>query len=106
MDGSGYPRGLSGNRISRHGQILAIAVLAAKAFDSDNPHVPWKKLDVMLKLNSKQYGQGLIGHLNILHDETPERLANSNKAEMLVEQVKLIGKLFEGELPPINWTLK
>ncbi len=95
MDGSGYPRGLRGEKISRYGQILGVAVLAAKAFDSDNPHVPWKNLEVMLKLNSKQYGPGLIGHLNILQDETGNSLAKEDKTGQLVEQVRLIAKLFE-----------
>lgn len=95
MDGSGYPRGLHGEKISRYGQILGVAVLAAKAFDSDNPHVPWKNLEVMLKLNSKQYGQGLIGHLNILQDEMGNTLAKENKIGQLVEQVRLVAKLFE-----------
>jgi len=40
MDGSGYPRGLHGDNISRYGQILAVAELAAKAFDSDHPGFP------------------------------------------------------------------
>lgn len=94
-DGSGYPRGLHGEKISRLGQILGVAVLAAKAFDSDNPHVPWKNLDVMLKLNSKKFGQGLIGHLKILHDETPDTQTHGIDAERLVEQVRLVAKLFE-----------
>jgi HD-GYP domain-containing protein (c-di-GMP phosphodiesterase class II) len=95
MDGSGYPRGLPGTKISRHGQILGIAVLAAKAFDAGNPHVPWKKLDVMLKLNAKKYGAGLIGYLNILHDETDETETDTNMTGQLVAQVRLIAKLFE-----------
>ena len=37
MDGSGYPRGLRGEKISRYGQILAVAELAAKVFDADHP---------------------------------------------------------------------
>jgi hypothetical protein len=95
MDGSGYPRGLHGQNISRYGQILGVTVLAAKAFDSDNPHIPWKNLDVMLKLNAKQFGKGLIGHLKILHDETSEASADGIDAERLVEHVKLIAKLFD-----------
>lgn len=95
MDGSGYPRGLHGEKISRYGQILAVAELAAKAFDSDNPRVPWRKLDVMLKLNSRKYGQGLIGHLNIFRDDSADTPPSVKEPERLVEQVNLIAKLFE-----------
>lgn len=96
MDGSGYPRGLHGEKISRYGQILAVAELAAKVFDADHPGMPWKKLEVMLKLNSRRYGQGLIGHLNILRDDpAAEEPSGNNDPERLIAQVRLIAKLFE-----------
>ena len=96
MDGSGYPRGLHGEKISRYGQILAVAELAAKVFDADHPGVPWKKLEVMLKLNSRRYGQGFIGHLNILRDDPAvDESSGSNDPERLVAQARLIAKLFE-----------
>jgi len=93
MDGSGYPRGLRGDKISRNGQILAIAELAAKAFDSDEQAIPWKKLDVMLKLNSRKYGQGLIGFLNIFRASS-EGVHDEVSFERLNKQVQLVSKLF------------
>lgn len=96
MDGSGYPRGLHGDKISRYGQILAVAELAAKAFDADQPKVPWEKLEMMLRLNSRQYGQGLIGHLNIFREkDTAEVPTNDMDTAHLVNQVNLIAKLFD-----------
>ncbi|MBU0689686.1 MAG: HD domain-containing protein [Gammaproteobacteria bacterium] len=93
MDGSGYPRGLRGDKISRNGQILAIAELAAKAFDSEKAEIPWKKLDVMLKLNSRKYGQGLIGFLSIFRDSS-EGVQEGMSFERLTKQVQLISILF------------
>lgn len=95
MDGSGYPRGLRGDKISRLGQILAVAEVAAKAFDSGMPRIPWKKVDVMLKLNSRKYGRELIGHLNIFREDTAETQSSENESEHMLNQVKLIVKLFE-----------
>jgi hypothetical protein len=95
MDGSGYPRGIGGEKISRYGQILAVTVLAAKAYDSDNPRVPWSKLDVMLRLNSRKFGQGLIGHLNIFREERAATPSSANEQARLVEQARLIAGLFE-----------
>lgn len=97
MDGSGYPRSLSGEHISRYGQILSIGELAAKAFDSDDhPRLPWKKIEVMLKLNSRSYGYGLIGHLNIFRDTFDDEIhSNSNDPIKLAQQVHLIGQLFD-----------
>lgn len=92
MDGSGYPRGLQGDRISRYGQIMAIAELTAQAFDSDR--APWEKLEMMLKLNSRQYGSGLIGHLIIFREEDAAPTDISDPAP-LVAQIRLIAKLFE-----------
>jgi hypothetical protein len=94
MDGSGYPRGLHGDKISRYGQILAIAELAAKASDADHPDVPWKKLEVMFKLNSRRYGQGFIKHLNIFRDDTEMPSCVEDPAP-LIARVRLIAELFE-----------
>ncbi|MBI4809224.1 MAG: HD domain-containing protein [Nitrosomonadales bacterium] len=95
MDGRGYPRGMHGDKITRYGQILAIAELAAKAFDPDHPIGQWKKLEVMLKLNAKQYGPGLIGHLNILRDKTGyEGPGKEFDPDLMVAKVKLIATLF------------
>jgi len=96
MDGRGYPRGLHGEKISRYGQILAVAELVAKSFDSDQANSQWKKLDVILKLNSKQYGAGLIGHLTTLHNLLPRaESANDYDADTLIASVKLISMLFD-----------
>jgi HD-GYP domain-containing protein (c-di-GMP phosphodiesterase class II) len=95
MDGRGYPRGLHGDKITRYGQILEVAELAAKAFDPDHPVDQWKKLEVMLKLNAKQYGTGLIGHLNILRDKTAgDSPTMELDPELLIAKVRMIATLF------------
>lgn len=95
MDGSGYPRGLRGKKISRYGQVLAVAELAAKALDSNNLGFAWEKLDVMFKLNFKKYGQGLVGHLNIFRDDVKNTAPKMGEPKRLVNQVKMVAKLFE-----------
>lgn len=94
MDGRGYPRGLKDDKISRYGQIIAIAEVSAKAFEPDSPAGQWQKLEVMLKLNSRQYGKGLIGFLSALRDDA-DVTAGTNDTDVLVAQVGLIAKLFE-----------
>ncbi|MDP1606441.1 MAG: HD domain-containing phosphohydrolase [Rhodocyclaceae bacterium] len=94
-DGSGYPRGLHGAKISRYGQVLAVGELVAKAFDPAQPVGQWKQLEIMLKLNSRRYGDRLIGYLNICRDDLAvEQSAGGDNPERLVEQVSLIAKLF------------
>lgn len=96
MDGSGYPRGLQGDKISRYGQVLAVAELAAKAFDSDRSKIPWAKLEMMLKLNSRQYGKGLIGYLNVFQEkEAADASSNVKHPASLFSQAALIAELFE-----------
>lgn len=50
---------------------------------------------MMLKLNSRKYGHGLIGYLNIFRDNATDALSSVKEPERLVEQVNLIEKLFD-----------
>lgn len=96
MDGSGYPRGLHGGKISRYGQLLAVGELVAKAFDPEQPGGQWKKLEMILKLNSRRYGSQFIGYLNICRDGIAvEEPSSGEDPERLVAQVRLIAKLFD-----------
>jgi hypothetical protein len=73
-----------------------VAELAAKAFDSNRQNVPWGKLEVILKLNFRQYGQDLIGHLNIFWENNAvEGTSSINGAEHLFARVQLIAELFD-----------
>lgn len=97
MDGRGYPRGLRDKKISRYGQILAVAEVSAKTLEPGSPVKQWQKLELMLKLNSKQYGNGLIGFISSLRDadvDDDEKVKQSDPGE-LAAQVVLIVKLFE-----------
>lgn len=94
MDGNGYPRGLKGKKISRYGQILGISELISKAFESNKHKVSWAKLKVMLKMNSKQYGSGLIRHLDIFHDQAVDVQSKEIESEHIIDQMYLIAKLF------------
>ncbi len=93
MDGRGYPRGLSGLKISRYGQILAIAEISARFFEQRTAIGGGHELEVMLKLNSKQYGSGLVGYLSILWGEAEGSPVTSDTAN-LMEQAALVTKLF------------
>lgn len=96
MDGSGYPRGLRGESISRYGQILGLSQLIARAFDPENPLDQWKQLEMMLKLNMRRYGPGLIGHLNPLFQASsePDGTSKQQAIHELAEKVRLIGHIF------------
>lgn len=96
MDGRGYPRGLRDGKIGRYAQILGIAEVAAKVFDPGSSAWPWRKLEVVLKLNSKQYGKGLIGFLGVLWDAADlDEMPDVSNADELVAQIGLVAQLFE-----------
>lgn len=63
MDGRGYPRGVKGIYISRLGQILGLAVVSSRSLEAYETPGEFKKLETMLKVNAKQYGNNLIGTL-------------------------------------------
>lgn len=94
MDGKGYPRRMQGKKISRYGQILGISELISKVFDSNKDKVSWAKLKIMLKMNSKQYGVGLIGYLNIFHDQAAVGQSGYVESAHVIDQLRLIAKLF------------
>jgi HD-GYP domain-containing protein (c-di-GMP phosphodiesterase class II) len=93
LDGRGYPRGLSGKKISRYGQILAVAEVSARALRPDSTAEQWREIETLLKLNFRQYGSGLIGYLGKLRGEadTPASLKEPVKLD---EQVMTIARLF------------
>lgn len=96
LDGRGYPRGLSGSKISRQGQILAVAEVSARAYESGTSAWTHQKLDVVLKLNAKQYGNGLIGYLRSVWDNNHvDAETDTVDHNEIVSQVVLIAKLFE-----------
>jgi hypothetical protein len=94
VDGSGYPRGTNSQNISRYGQILAMAEIVAKSFDPVNQKSSWGKMDVILKLNSKKLGDGLVGHFNIFRNDLEDASLNESDPEVVFAQVKLVCKLF------------
>lgn len=59
MDGSGYPRGLSGQKISPMGQILILAEVVS-AFHEKYADMPGPRLSLMLRMNHRRYPTELV----------------------------------------------
>lgn len=66
LDGSGYPRGLKGEKISRLGQILAVAEVAGSLCGPNQEANACERVEVILKLNSSQFRSDLVGFLSTL----------------------------------------
>ncbi len=59
MDGSGYPRGLPGEKISPMGQILILAEVVS-AFHDKYADMPGPRLSLMLRMNHRRYPAELV----------------------------------------------
>jgi len=63
MDGSGYPRGLQGEQISRMGQILLTAEVVAAFFEKYADEAPAQRLSLTLRLNHRKFPAELVACL-------------------------------------------
>lgn len=88
QDGSGYPAGLSGEEISRAGQILALAEVASSKVCQGL----WGavRLEMICKLNTPQFAAPLLGFLSVLygHDSKKLPMNGSKAARIGVEKIQ------------------
>ena len=97
MDGTGYPRGLTGEQISPLGRILLLAEVVT-AFFEKNTDMPAQQLSLVLRLNHRKFPAALVAHvLPLLQDGTghdasealPAGAQVGAMASALVESFKL-----------------
>lgn len=82
LDGSGYPRALSGENISPLGQLLGLAELAATVFSRKEVGNLSKNIQVVLRLNQGKFSKELAGVLVEMAIRVPEDACrNSGQAE-------------------------
>jgi hypothetical protein len=71
MDGTGYPRGVHGESISKMGQILLLAEVVSAFFDKFQD-LPGQRLSLMLRINHRRSRADLVGfRVPRLYDELP-----------------------------------
>lgn len=73
MDGSGYPRGIAGDAISRFGRILLVAELAASLYEK-YADMPALRLWLVLRLNHQKFPADLVDLLLPLLREQKESI--------------------------------
>lgn len=95
MDGSGYPRGVVGDKISRLAQVLAVAEVVASRYDRADQEKAWAELEVMLKLNARQFGTGLVGPLAVLYRPEGEESGEAASQAVVRQQLDRVAQVFE-----------
>jgi hypothetical protein len=63
LDGSGYPRGLSGDAVSPLGRVLALAEVVTAMFDGQRK-LPEQRVSLLLRINPRRYD---AGHVAAVH---------------------------------------
>lgn len=81
MDGTGYPRGLYGERISHLGRILLLSEVAATVFGRDDLPFAELQLSVMLQLNRHKFDPVMWEHLVDLVSPHPPEVSMDRRGE-------------------------
>lgn len=97
IDGSGYPARLKGGVITPFALMISLAeIVASQKFDASDD-LASIRLEIILKLNSRKYGQHLIGHLKDFYARqgtVPN--ADSVARERLTKYFEGIANVFNG----------
>jgi len=96
LDGSGYPRGLKGNEISLHSQILMVAEIACTLFSGDYKKSAMR-LSVMLKLTPQKLNYTLSNQLFELASSTrfiSDKHSQLNSGAALLPTMNLLSEMF------------
>lgn len=84
IDGSGYPKGLSGSSLSPLGQLLAVAELAATLLAHTGGHASRQRLGIVLRMNEGKLDHGFSSRLlNIFPPEPPKGAPPHSLGEVL-----------------------
>lgn len=65
MDGSGYPRGISGDAISSMGRILMLAEVVSAFYDKYRD-MPAQRLSLVLRMNHNRFDRQLMQHVHAM----------------------------------------
>lgn len=72
LDGSGYPRNITGEHISPLGRILMLAEVVTAFFDKYGHERPAMRLSLMLRLNRQRFDARLTAHVHALLQRAPD----------------------------------
>ncbi|OJX30801.1 MAG: phosphohydrolase [Burkholderiales bacterium 68-12] len=105
MDGSGYPRGLPGERISPMGQILLVAEMVAAFFEKYADEAPAQRLSLTLRLNHRKYPAALVAcllpvlQIGVLHKDMRVAQEDVENTIALLSQAFSVWETLSAPLP-------
>ena len=95
LDGSGYPRQLSGDEISPLAKILAIAQVVSAMFSPDQPGAELR-LSVVLRMNTHRFDTALAMQIiNLLRPNNDLLLMEIDRTEQPLQRLRKINSLLD-----------
>lgn len=95
LDGSGYPSGISGEAISKTGQLLGVAELIGSRFDGHDGCADCAQLDLILKLNAQRLNAEYTLHLKPFFQSTgTSQQSNAYPLEQCRDNILALTTLF------------
>ena len=95
LDGSGYPRQLSGDEISPLAKILAIAQVVSAMFSTDQPGAELR-LSVVLRMNTHRFDTALAMQIiNLLRPNNDLLLMEIDRTEQPLQRLRKINSLLD-----------
>ncbi len=70
LDGSGYPRALTGDQMSPLGRLLSLAEVVTAMFDGDRQY-PEQRVSLLLRINPRRYDPALVPSIHRLLRSLP-----------------------------------
>ena len=95
MDGSGYPRGLSGSLISPLGRVLSLAEVVTAMFNGQRRY-PEQRVSLLLRMSPRRYDPDLMPSMQRLlrnrpPPDEPSSVPNGEALNRLVQLADLLG---------------
>jgi len=96
LDGSGYPRGLTAGKIGLFGMIVAVAEIIASQNGNVNGNDGGSRLETILKLNMRRYGEDIVRHLKVFYQAKDEVQPCSDMDKLAAQkQMSQISTIFQ-----------
>lgn len=88
MDGSGYPRNVTGEHISHLGRILMLAEVVAGFFEKYVHDMPVMRLSLMLRLNRQRFDPQIMAHVFALQRLALEKIPQIRDVQPVAAEVR------------------
>jgi HD-GYP domain-containing protein (c-di-GMP phosphodiesterase class II) len=97
LDGSGYPRGLKGNDISKLGQMLAVSEIVTSRFDEQGQCRACQQLEFILKMNASKLNPAYVRLFSPFYEDLQraDALARRTDRQQVLKEIQRLLSLLQ-----------